>query len=218
VLLTCYSTDLASAQISGNPAYPALSRGLATLHSDFGAGVNDGSGKANYLGGRIVMGLSKVSLWASAGGLDRRIADPSVDDKQMVLGGGVALHLTTARESDVGLSLNAGVGTVSCSSGCRYVDVVAGPAASASFQTGILRIEPWAMPRIHVSRMTFRGASVLRTGIGGSAGIDFDLTAGLGLQAAVDFASFPAEVSGGITATESSPLHLGVGLSYTVAR
>jgi hypothetical protein len=209
-------THSTSGQIAGNPVYPSfLGTGIG-LNADLGGGINEQSGEAFHLGGRLEAGLSVVSMWAGAGLLNKRVADPAVDDKEVAIGGGFALNIISSASFPVASSLNVGAGTVACDPDCTILDVVAGPAVKLNSRTQGFGIEPWVMPRIHLAKVTFLGASVVQTGFGGSAGVNVGLSSELGLHVALDIASFPARVEGTLTAPKATPIHAGVGVHYRI--
>lgn len=204
----------ASAQLASNPVYPSFVGSGVSLKADLGGGVNEESGKANYIGGRLVVDVSIVSVWSAVGYIDGRVSDLAVDDKEIAVGGGAALNFIGTAASPVAFGLNVGGGTVGCGTECRFLDIVAGPALKLNSPTTGFGIEPWVMPRVHVSRMAFRGTSVTQMGLGGSVGVIVELAARLGFHAALDFASFPTKVTQALTVPETAPVHVGCGLHY----
>ena len=54
----------AVAQLIGNPVYAPAGAGGLTLAADFGRGLNDASGKANFFGGRAELGLPIIRIGA----------------------------------------------------------------------------------------------------------------------------------------------------------
>ncbi len=198
--------ELASAQLTGNPVYAINPQVGVTLNGDFGRGINDESGKTNYLGGRIVLGVPMLSFWVGGGLWDSRIAGA---ETEVTLGGGAALNLIKAPLLPVALSLQVGAGTMSCGTDCSTLTVVAGPALRINVPTPGVGIEPWVMPRVHVSRATVMGNSGTETGFGASGGININLPMGLGFHAVVDMLA--------IGDPSMTPVTAGAGLHYTIA-
>ncbi len=217
VLVLGLVADSALAQLEGNPVY-AVNPGVGvTLNADFGRGLNEKSGKANYLGGRIVLGVPMVSFWVGAGQLDVRNPDRNVDDKEFTLGGGAAINLIKAPNMPVALTLQVGGATLSCGDDCSNIRLVAGPALRINVPTPGIGIEPWIMPRVNMSRTSYLGNSATRAGFGASGGVNINLPMGLGIHAAVDYADFPADAAGALQLPEASPLTGGMGLRYKIA-
>lgn len=213
-LLMGLVAETASAQLAGNPVY-AISPGVGiTLNGDFGRGVNDESGKGNYFGGRVVLGVPMVSFWVGAGQYDSRVANA---DKEITLGGGAAINLIKAPILPVALTLQVAGATVGCGTDCSTLNLVAGPALKVNVPTPGIGIEPWIMPRVNMARTSFGGSSVTQTGFGASGGVNVNLPMGLGFHVALDFANIPAKTSGIFQIPESSPITAGVGLHYKIA-
>ena len=208
--------ESASAQLAGNPVY-AINPGVGvTLNGDFGRGLNDESGKGNYFGGRVVLGVPMVSFWVGAGQYDSRLPNA---DKEITLGGGAAINLVKAPMLPVALSLQVGGGTVGCGTDCSKLNVVAGPALKINVPTPGIGIEPWVMPRFHMSRESDAGVVVTQTGFGASGGLNISLPMGLGLHTVVDFTSLPEKTTaaGVLEAAKRSPLTVGIGLHYKIS-
>jgi hypothetical protein len=205
-LATGLVADAASAQLTGNPVY-AINPGVGvTLNGDFGRGLNNESGKTNYFGGRVVLGVPMLSFWVGGGLWDSRIVGA---DKEVTLGGGAAINLIKAPVLPVALSLQMGAGTMSCGTDCSTLDVVVGPALRINVPTPGVGIEPWIMPRVHVMRASVMGYSATETGFGASGGININSPMGLGFHAVLDMLA--------IGDPSVTPLKGGVGLHYTIA-
>ena len=217
VLVMGVLADPASAQLDGNPVY-AINPGVGvTFAADFAGGLNSGSGKAHYFGGRVVVGVPTVSFWAGAGRVDMRNPDPTVDDKEITIGGGAAINLIKAPVFPVALTVQVGGATASCGSDCSDVYLIAGPALKVNLPTPGVGVEPWVMPRVHLSRRRESAETVMRTGIGASGGLNVSLPIGLGIYAAVDLARFPARNSGTLTVLKATPMTAGIGIHYKIA-
>ncbi len=205
--------ESASAQLAGNPVY-AINPGVGiTLAGDFGRGLNDESGKTNFYGGRVILGVPAVSFWVGGGVWDPR----GGADKETTLGGGAAINLIKAPLLPVALTLQVGGSTLSCGDDCSDLHLLAGPALRINVPTPGVGIEPWIMPRVHMSRLSWGGESATQTGFGASAGININLPVGLGFHAAVDFASLPESTSGLLTLDDVSPMYGGIGIHYKIA-
>jgi len=206
--------ESATAQLAGNPVY-AINPGVGvTLNADFGRGLNDESGKTNYFGGRVVLGVPMVSFWVGGGVWDPRTP---LADKETALGGGAAINLIKAPLLPVALTLQVGGSTLSCGEECSDLHLVAGPALRINVPTPGVGIEPWIMPRVHMTRFSLMGESATQTGFGASGGININLPMGLGFHAAVDFASLPDVTEGAIAMPEMTPVIGGVGIHYKIA-
>jgi hypothetical protein len=207
------AAESASAQLAGNPVY-AINPGVGiTLAGDFGRGINDESGKTQFIGGRVILGVPMLSFWVGGGVWDPRT---TLGDKETALGGGAAINLIKAPLLPVALTLQAGGSTLSCGDDCSDIHLVAGPALRINVPTPGIGIEPWIMPRVHFSRLSFGGESATQTGFGASGGININLPMGLGFHAALDFASLP-EVEGLLAIPEATPLTGGIGIHYKIA-
>ena len=205
--------ETASAQLHGNPVY-AISPGVGiTLNGDFGRGMNDDSEKGNFMGGRVVLGVPMVSFWVGGGLYDARTGA----DKEVTIGGGAAINLIKAPVLPVALTIQVGGATVGCGDDCSILNLFAGPALKINVPTPGIGIEPWIMPRVHMSRTSFLGESITQKGIGASGGININLPMGLGFHAVVDFANFGETTSEIMTALSSTPMTAGVGLHYKIA-
>jgi hypothetical protein len=207
------AAEATSAQLHGNPVY-AINPGVGiTLNGDFGRGMNDDSDKGNFMGGRVVLGVPMVSFWVGGGLYDA--GDGA--DKETTIGGGAAINLIKAPLLPVALTLQAGGATVTCGDNCSGLNMFVGPALKINVPTPAIGIEPWIMPRVHMSRTSFGGESITQKGIGVSGGLNINLPMGLGLHAVVDFANFGEATSGIITALSATPMTAGIGLHYKIA-
>jgi opacity protein-like surface antigen len=208
------ATEVASAQLAGNPVY-AINPGVGvTLNGDFGVGVNGDADSTKFYGGRIVLGVPMVSFWVGGGTYIH--TNPAIEN-EITLGGGAAINLIKAPILPVALTLQVGGATLGCGDDCSNLNVVAGPALKVNVPTPGIGIEPWIMPRVHMSRVSFGGESITQTGFGVSGGLNINLPMGLGLHAVVDFASFSEKTAGVMTMLENSPMTAGIGLHYKIA-
>jgi hypothetical protein len=154
-----------------------------------------------------------VSFWVGGGLYDARTGA----DKEVTIGGGAAINLIKAPVLPVALTLQVGGATVGCGTDCSVLNVFAGPALKVNLPTPGIGIEPWIMPRVHMSRTSFGGESLTQKGIGASGGVNINLPMGLGFHAAVDFANLGETTSGVMTALSRSPMTAGIGLHYKIA-
>jgi hypothetical protein len=217
VLVLGILVESAYAQLDGSPVYAINTGAGATVTAEFGGGVNAGSGKANLLGGRLILGVPVASFWIGMGRVDMRGSDPSVDDKEITFGGGAAFELINAPTSPMALSLQVGGGTVSSGSNLGVLHLTAGPALKVQLRIPGVGVEPWVMPRVHVNRRSEFDETVTRTGVGASMGLKIGLPIGLGLHAALDVVKLPTGVSGMLTAPEATSVTAGIGLHYEFA-
>ena len=199
------AAESASAQLAGNPVY-AINPGVGvTLNGDFGRGINDESGKTQFYGGRVVLGVPMLSFWVGGGLWDPRTGA----DKEVTLGGGAAINLIKAPVLPVALTLQAGAATVSCGDDCTTISGVVGPALKVNVPNPAIGIEPWIMPRFQFCRDSDAGTSDTDTGVGVSGGVNINMPMGLGLHVVADWSS------SGDPAVK--PLVGGIGLHYKIA-
>lgn len=212
-LATGLVAEAATAQLASNPVY-AINPGVGiTLAGDFGRGLNNESLKTQFYGGRVILGVPMLSFWVGGGVWDPRTGA----DKQTALGGGAAINLIKAPVLPVALTLQVGGSTLSCGDDCSDIHLVAGPALRINVPTPGVGIEPWVMPRVHMSRFSAGGESATQTGFGASGGVNINLPMGLGFHAAVDFASLPEVIEGTLVMPDMSPVFGGIGIHYKIA-
>jgi hypothetical protein len=194
----------ALAQMFGNPVYFSPKQGVGlTIAGDYGRGLNDNSGKANYFGGRATLGLPMVAITVGAGS-----AKASGGDAQMSFGGDVAVTVLKGPAVPVTVSLQAGAAlwsTTILTTDYSFIHVPVGAALAFNVNSPGASVEPWLAPRVDIMRAS-NGASSTETNIGGSGGVNVGLPSGLGFHLAVDYLN----VSGG------SPIMVGAGVHYTI--
>lgn len=207
----------AAAQLPGNPVYAPGGAGGLTLAADFGKGLNDASGKTNFIGGRAELGLPLIRVAAGAGIYDPR----GGADKEIALAGSAALQVFGGPLIPVSVRVFAGAGYWKTSgSGVSGGDVTniavpLGLAFAVNVPTPGLNIDPWVMPRVQLTRMS-NGTSDTDLNVGASAGITFGLPIGLGGHVALDYILKSTDVPT-LTRADVSPLTLGVGVQYTIS-
>ena len=198
----------AAAQMFGNPVYVPIGVGTGVnIAGDFGRGLNDASGKGNYFGGRVTLGLPILYVTAGAGTYK---ADGATES-QTVFGGALGMNLLRLPMMPVKVSLQAGAGYLKAG-GDKLIDIPVSLGVGFALPTPGLSITPWLAPRLHV-RIFSPESSLLDTDtstrFGGSAGVNaaFGL---IGVHLAVDYISFSAPAGG--SAGDVSPLVFGAGL------
>ena len=198
----------AAAQMYGNPVYVPIGVGTGVnVAGDFGRGLNNASGKGNYFGGRVALGLPILYVMAGAGTYK---ADGATES-QMAFGGALGVNVLRLPMMPVKVSLQAGAGYVS-SGGDKLLDIPVSLGIGLALPTPGLSITPWVAPRLHV-RIFSPASSALDTEtdtrFGGSAGINAAFGM-IGVHLAVDYIRFPAPTGG--SAGDVSPLVFGAGL------
>lgn len=194
----------ALAQMLGNPVYFSPKQGIGlTIAGDFGRGLNDNSGKANYFGGRATLGLQMVAITAGAGS-----AKASGGDAELSFGGDVAVKVLKGPMVPVTVSVQAGAAFWSSTflgTDISYLHVPIGAAVAFNVSSPGASVEPWVAPRVDILRAS-NGGSSTDTNIGASGGVNVGLPSGVGFHLALDYLN----VSGG------SPLMVGAGVHYTI--
>lgn len=204
-------SEATSAQLAGNPVYAVTPSVGMTLSGDYGRGLAVGESiETEYYGGRLTFGFPGVSLWVGGGAYDSRTGA----DLEKMIGVGVAIDFLRAPSVPVALSLQMGGGTGACGTDCIVTNVVAGPVLKINVVGAVNAVQPWIMPRVHATRFSMSGVAVTQFGFGGSGGINLNLPFGLGIHAAVDYATFSETTSGAMVAEKRAPLTVGAGLHY----
>lgn len=214
MLMTAVVGESATAQLAGNPVYAITPSVGVTLAGDYGRGLVVGeSEKTDYMGGRLIFGFPGVSLWFGGGTYDNLTGA----EKEMMLGGGVAVDFLRDPSKPVVLSLQVGGGTGACATECTVTNAVAGPSIKFNIPGVVGNVQPWLMPRAHATRFSMNGAVVNQFGFGASGGINLTLPFGLGLHAVLDYATFSETTSGAMIAEKRAPLIVGGGLHYRLS-
>ena len=208
----------AVAQLIGNPVYAPAGAGGLTLAADFGRGVNDASGKTNFLGGRAELGLPIIRIGAGVG-----IYDPNLTgvDKEVTLAGNAALQVFGGPLVPVSISLQVGIGYLK-----RSGTGVAGDETTLSVPVGLvlavnvptpgLSIDPWVAPRLQITR-TSNGTSDTDVNFAASAGVNFSLPIGLAAHVALDYVVVSAPAGSPLSSSDFSPVLFGIGVHYTIS-
>jgi hypothetical protein len=196
----------ATAQMYGNPVYVPVGVGTGVnIAGDFGRGLNDASGKGNYFGGRVALGLPMLYVMAGAGTYK---ADGATES-QAAFGGSVGLNVLRLPMMPVKVSLQAGAGYLKAG-GDKLIDIPVSLGIGLSLPTPGLSITPWVAPRLHV-RIFSPASSLLDTEtdarFGGSAGINAAFGI-IGVHLAVDYINVSAPAG----APSASPLLFGAGI------
>ena len=197
-------TATAQAQMIGNPVYFSPKHGIGlSIQGDYGRGLNDASGKTNYFGGRVTLGLPIVTVSAGGGLLD-------AVENDVTFGGNVSVNVLSAPLLPVAIALQAGAGYVSQGS-LTTLSVPIGAALALKPPTPGLNVELWVAPRVQITRVS-NGSSATDTRFAASAGVNLGLPTGLGLHAAVDYTYVSG--AGGLSSSDLSPFLIGVGIHY----
>jgi hypothetical protein len=201
------SSEAASAQFDALPVYGAVGGVGVTIMGDYGRGLNDESGKTNYFGGRIELGLPMVNFYAGAGSFK-----PEGDgaESSLTFGGGAAVKLPVGAEAPVAVKVQAGFGYVSEDT-YSFMRVPAGVVLAFNVPSTQVAVTPWIMPRVDWQRVSPDvGDSQSEFGFGASGGLAIVLPVGLDFHAAVDW--YTIDWGGG----SIKPLTVGVGASYHI--
>jgi len=198
----------ARAQMLGNPVYVPVGVGTGVnIAGDFGRGLNDASGKGNYFGGRVAVGLPMLYVMAGAG----TYKPDGATESEIAFGGALGVNVLRLPMMPVKVSLQAGAGYLKAG-GDKVIDIPVSLGIGLSLPTPGLSITPWVAPRLHVRIVSPEDALLdteTATRFGGSAGINaaFGL---IGVHLAVDYISFSAPP--GLSSGDVSPLVFGAGI------
>ncbi len=197
-------------QLASHPVAPISPGGGITLSGDYGAGVNQGSGEAHFLGGRIALAAPLGGLWFGGGSCN------AGTERRSTVGGGFALNVLNRSSLPLSVSLQAGAGTGpgDCQSGYSAINLISGPAFVFEISNPSLELRTWLMPRIQAYRFSFNDAVLTQIGMGVSGGVDVTLAAGFGIHVSADWATFGREEGSGLVAPARRPFYLGVGAHY----
>jgi hypothetical protein len=187
--------------MGGNPVYfTPPSTGL-TIAGDFGRGLNNASGKANYFGGRLVLGLPMVTVGVGGGTL--RSGGSGVTE----FGGHAGVKVFGLPASGVSISVQAGLGYVK-TGGITNLTIPAGVTLGFKPPSPGVSFEPWVNAGVrHLRQSGGAGPSASTTKMGASGGVNVGLPMGLGFHAALDYTN----ISGG------SPFLVGAGVHYKIS-
>ena len=200
------SASPAAAQMMGNPVYVPIGMGTGVnVAGDYGRGLNNASGKGNYFGGRVTLGLPFFYVMAGAGTL-------KTAERQTVFGADLGMNLLDLPLVPVKVSAQAGGGYMKSGS-YKQLDVPIAVAIGLSLPTPGIGITPWVAPRVHIQHASDTGVSSTDVRFGGSAGINVHVGM-LGVHAAVDYISFKAPAGSGLSSGDVSPLVFGIGASF----
>ncbi len=195
----------ALAQTFGNPVYFFQNQGTGlTIAGDYGRGLNDASGKANYFGGRASLGLPMFAVTVGVGS-----AKPSGGTSVTSFGGDVAVTVLKAPALPVTVSLQGGAAYYKVGTG-KFIHAPLGAAIAFKPKTPGATVEPWVAPRVDINRASVTvgtiSASSTETKLGASGGVNVGLPSGLGFHVALDYVN----ISGG------SPFMVGAGVHYAI--
>jgi hypothetical protein len=182
------------AQIPGNIDYPVFaSAGSASFNGEYTRGLNDDAGKDNYVGARVVIPLSKVSVQAGGGLLTCSGCGLSTRGGAGI---GVAVHLLDDPDAPLALSAQAGVGFTKVSGSSVFgvpVGLALGFKASDT-------VRPWVVPMFILQR----GNSQTEAGFAAALGADVTFASGFGFHVGFELTAIAGDV----------PLAAGAGLHY----
>jgi len=200
----------AAAQMFGNPVYVPVGVGTGVnIAGDYGRGLNDASGKGDYFGGRVALGLPMLYVTAGVG----TYKPDGATESEMTFGGALGLNVLRLPMMPVKVSLQAGAGYTKFG-GDKLIDIPVSLGIGLALPTPGLSITPWVAPRLHV-RILSPESSLLdtetATRFGASGGVNaaFGL---IGVHLAVDYISFSAPAGSGQTSGDVSPLVFGAGI------
>jgi hypothetical protein len=213
VLLGCLAVGAigvprrAFGQMIGMPVWntPRGGTGL-TIAADYGSPDSTG-GKGSAYAGRVVLGLSALTVSAAIGVRNPAGAAPNMTQ----YGGTAALRLIGGSLIPLSVNLQGGLATFKDSS-ARTIRGTAAVGFAIDLPTPIIHVEPWVAPGF---RVTHSGASGLlssqtntKFGIAGGLTIDFGM---LGVHAALDYEQLPG---GGHSRTVGIGAHLAIRPSF----
>ena len=212
-----FTASTAGAQLPGNPVYAPGGAGGLTLAADFGKGVNDASGKTNFIGARAELGLPLIRVAVGAGIFDPKLAS---GENEVALAGSAALQVFGGPLIPISIRAFAGLGyhKISGSGGTggdvTTINVPVGLAFAVNVPTPGFSIDPWVAPRVHITRIS-NGISDTNLNLAVSGGVSFGLPIGIGVHVALDY----TVVSPGTdeTSADVSPILLGIGVHYTIS-
>ncbi len=201
-LATAGGPGRAAAQLPGMPVWNSPKAGTGLLVA-LDLGLPDSSlGKGTTIAGRAALGLSALTLSATAGVRNPTGAGANVKE----YGASAAYRLIGG--SLIPISLNVQGGVVSFSDSVTNTRGTAAIGLAIDLPVPGLNVEPWVAPGLRVSHRGASGTGSAQTNT--EFGIAGGLTFGLGLfgvHAAVDYEKLP---SGGHTRT------LGVGVHVDI--
>ena len=176
----------ASAQLTNVPVFVNPSVGTVYLAGDFSTGVNDESGKNNALAARASLGLGPIVLGAGIA-----LVDYDLFGKESTYMGSLGFRLISA--GMIKVMLQAGVGFQQFGDESFIEDIkTADVPIALGFGLDLGIVQPWLAPRYTIQRVTAGAEIENRNHFGASFGLDVNLIAGLGAQAALDWRSLPA--------------------------
>jgi hypothetical protein len=184
-----------SAQIVGMPVWnsPRGGTGL-TIAADLGLPDSVRGNGAAYAG-RVVLGLSALTLSATVGSRNPEGAGSSVTE----YGGTAALRLIGGSLIPISVNLQGG-GARSTQSGIKYSRGTVAMGFAIDVPTPGVSVEPWVAPGLRVNHAS--GQTTTKFGVAGGLTIGFGM---LGIHAAVDYESLSG---GGHTRTLGIGAHL----------
>lgn len=205
-----------AAQLQSVPVYAVTTaRPGWALAADYGTGLNDASGHARHVGGRVTGPAGPFRLTAAAGAWD------AGSRTSAQLGGTAGLSLGIVGGS---LSLLAMVGAGFARAGPRdtattYWTFPAGVALiRPGSGTGRPAITPWLFPRAQMIHVSFARAHINQLGVGLSAGVSAALTDRLGVHGAVDWLYLARRSGGLLTLEGGTRVTAGLGVDVHLAR
>jgi hypothetical protein len=191
----------AFAQIAGMPVWNSPKGGTGlTVAADFGAPDSVG-GKGSTYAGRVVLGLSALTLSATVGSRNPSGTGANVTE----YGGTAALRLIGGSLIPISVNLQGG-GARSTQSGIRTTRGTVALGFAIDVPTPMVSVEPWVAPGLRVNHAS--GQTNTKFGVAGGLTMTFGI---LGLHAAVDYESLPG---GGHTRTLGIGAHLAFRPSF----
>ena len=184
----------AHAQIPSNIDYPVFgSTGGVSLMVEYARGLNNESGKDNYIGGRFVIPFAKASVFAGGGymacsgcGLSSRGGG----------GAGLAVHLIDGPDQSISLSAQTGFGVTKISGQAVWGIPVGVAIAPRTGNT----VRPWVMPMFLLQN----NGNETKPGFAAAAGADIALGSAFGIHVGFEVTA----ISG------ATPIAAGVGVHY----
>ena len=199
------------------PAGPA--EGSTFVGAEYGRGLNGDSGKLNSVAGGIGSARERVSFMGMGGYV---VNNTDFDTDEVTLAVSVAVHLLSASDMPVQVSLQGGAGWVSQDFGTnspqRILHFPIGVAISTVPSDSGPSVRAWVMPRLNIVRSSDAESAIptggflaipgaTETDVGASGGVAFTSESGAGLHLAADW----------VNVDSGSPFGFSVGVHYMVS-
>jgi hypothetical protein len=191
----------AFAQLSGMPVWNSPKGGTGvTIAGDYGSPDSLG-GKGSIYAGRVVLGVSALTVSATVGVRNPEGTSPNVTE----YGGTGALRLIGGSLIPLSVNLQGGVARFSVAS-VKTTRATAAVGFAIDVPTPFVSVEPWIAPGLRVIRTS--GQTNTQFGVAGGLTVGIGM---LGLHAAMDYETLPG---GGHTRTVGLGAHFAIRPSF----